>query len=258
MKTKIFCNYCHGSLIKSLLEGRERQVCGNCGEIYYENPLPAVSVIVANENRELLLVKRAREPAKGMWCFPIGFAETGEGVEDAALRELKEEAGIDGTILQIVDVFSESNEVYGEVLVVTFEAERVGGTETAGDDAIDCGYFPLANLPKLAFSSQETALKKFIALKRDTWNMTDSFQKLVEETLEGGVPASSELLSDALVKTIEDNAALIIDLWLRDISTNPSTKGYRSFDRADLAFKAKVIIGELDGRLKGKKGESGK
>ena len=125
-----------------------------------------MSVIVANENRELLLVKRAREPAKDMWCFPIGFAETGEGVEDAALRELREEAGIDGTILEILDVFSETNEVYGEVLVVTFEAERVSGTETAGDDAIDCGYFPLANLPKLAFPSQEAALKKFIALKR--------------------------------------------------------------------------------------------
>jgi len=256
MKTKLFCNYCHGSLARKSLEGRERLVCESCGEIYYENPLPAVSVIVPNQKRELLLVKRAREPAKDMWCFPIGFAETGESIEDAALRELREEAGIDGKILEIVDVFSENNEIYGEVLVITFEAERVGGTEMAGDDAIDCAYFPLANLPKLAFPSQESALRKFMVLKEDTWDMTDSFQKLVNETLEGRAPVSSELLSDELVKVIEANAARIIDLWLSDVSTNPSTRAYRSFDRAELLSKATVILSEFGEWLKGKKGES--
>ncbi len=185
MKTKLFCNYCHGSLAKGHHEGKERQICESCGEIYYENPLPVVSVIVANANRELLLVKRAREPAKDMWCFPIGFAESGESIEDAAMRELKEEAGIDGRVLEIVDVFSESNEIYGEVLVVSYEAERLGGTEMAGDDAVDCAYFTLANLPRLAFPSQKRALKKFIALKKDAWNITDSFQELIHETLEG-------------------------------------------------------------------------
>ena len=256
MKTKLFCNYCHGSLVKGHREGKERQVCESCGEIYYENPLPVASVIVANANRELLLVKRAREPAKDMWCFPIGFAESGESIEDAAMRELREEAGIDGKVLQILDVFSESNEIYGAVLVVSFEAERVGGTEMAGDDAVDWCYFPVANLPKLAFPSQERALKKFIALKQDTWNMTDSFQKLVHETLEGEVPVSGGLLSDELVRVIEANAARIIDLWLSDTSTNPSTKGYRSFDRAELLSKAKVMLNELEVWLKGKKGES--
>ena len=166
MKPKLFCNYCHGSLITSRVEGKDRQVCENCKQVYYENPLPVVSIIVANENLELLLVKRAREPAKDMWCFPIGFAETGETIEDAATRELEEEAGIKGEIVQIVDVSSEKNDVYGEVLVVSFEAARVGGTLRAGDDAVDAAYFPLANLPKLAFSSQERALQKFIALKR--------------------------------------------------------------------------------------------
>ncbi len=256
MKTKLFCNYCRGSLVKGHREGKERQVCESCGEIYYENPLPAVSAIVANANRELLLVRRAREPAKDTWCFPIGFAESGEGIEDAAMRELREEAGIDGKVLQILDVFSESNEIYGEVLVVSFEAERVGGIEMAGDDAVDCAYFPVANLPKLAFPSQERALKKFIAFKKDTWNMTDSFQKLVHETLEGEAPVPAELLSDELIRAIEANATRIIDLWLSDISTNPSTKGYRSFERAELVSKVRVAIGELQAWLKGKKGES--
>jgi 8-oxo-dGTP diphosphatase len=255
MKTKLFCNYCHGSLITRHIEGKDRQVCESCGTIYYENPLPAVSVIVANEKRELLLVKRAREPAKDMWCFPIGFAESGESIEDAALRELEEEAGIQGKIIQVVDVFSEKNDVYGEVLVVTFEAEYLGGTPTAGDDAIDAAYFPMVNLPKLAFSSQDKALQKFIALKKDLWDITDSFRKLVNETLEGEVPASGELLSDELAKTIEENAPRIIDLWLADISTNPSTKCYHGSDTNDLSSKGTMMIGEFGAWLKGAKRE---
>ena len=256
MKTKLFCNYCHGSLITSHIEGKDRQVCESCGAIYYENPLPAVSVIVANERRELLLVKRAREPARDMWCFPIGFAESGESIEDAALRELQEEAGIEGRVIQVIDVFSEKNEVYGEVLVITFEAEWVSGKEMAGDDAIDFAYFPVANLPKLAFSSQDRALQKFIALKKDLWNTTDSFRKLVNETLEGEVPASGELLSDELVKAIEGNAARIVDLWFNDISTNPSTKSYRDSDKNDLCLKAMKIVGEFHAWLKGTREES--
>ena len=54
MKTKLFCNYCHGSLTKGYHEGKERQVCGSCGEIYYENPLPAVSVMVTNQNKSII------------------------------------------------------------------------------------------------------------------------------------------------------------------------------------------------------------
>lgn len=165
MKAKSFCSICAGPLEKQVLEGRERQICSKCGEVLYENPLPAAAVILLNGDREILLIKRAREPSKDMWCFPIGFAETGESIEDAALRELKEEAGIEGRIVRLVDVRSEYNPVYGDVLVVIFEAEKTGGEESAGDDASDCRYFPIMNRPRLAFESQEKAVQKFIELK---------------------------------------------------------------------------------------------
>jgi 8-oxo-dGTP diphosphatase len=170
MKTKQFCSYCQGALVRSFREGKERQVCEDCGEVYYENPLPAVSIIVANASGELLLVKRGKEPAKDTWCFPIGFVETGESIEDAAMRELKEEAGIDGKILRLLDVFSDSNDIYGDVVVVSYEAEHTGGTEIAGDDATECAYFALPDLPELVFPSQKRALQKFIALKSDGSN----------------------------------------------------------------------------------------
>jgi len=89
MKTKVFCSFCGRRLDIDTHDRKERQVCKACAEIYYENPLPAASVILSNHDREIILVKRAREPFKNMWCLPIGFAETGESIEDAALRELR-------------------------------------------------------------------------------------------------------------------------------------------------------------------------
>jgi len=253
MKTKEFCNFCASPLEREFLEGKERQVCRNCGQVYYENPLPAASVIISNERRELLLVKRAREPSKNMWCFPVGFAESGEIIEAAALRELKEETGVDGRIIQMVDVCSDRTDLYGDLLIVTFEAEKIGGTERAGDDAEDLGYFPVANLPKLAFESQGQALHKFVELKRDVWKMSDSFQKLVEES---GEPAmASGLLSDELIHVMEGAASQIVALWISDVSTNPSTKGYHRIDQEDLAARGLYIIEQLGSWLKGGKSE---
>ena len=85
MKTKVYCNHCGKLLGTDFLEGKHRQVCTVCRTIYYENPLPVASVVLANQRREVLLVRRAKEPFKDMWCCPIGFAETGESIEDAAL-----------------------------------------------------------------------------------------------------------------------------------------------------------------------------
>lgn len=255
MKKKIFCNFCGKALSTNLLDAKERQVCGNCKEVYYENPLPVASVILANRDREVLLVKRAKEPFKDMWCLPIGFAETGESIEGAAIRELKEETGISGEITQLVDVSSHKNPLYGELLVVTFEAEKNSGTETAGDDASECRYFPIMNLPKLAFDSQELSIQKYVKLKEDLWNIHDSVDVFVEATIQGKTGKTKHLLSDELIGIARENAKKIIDLWIDDISTNPSTKSYYGLDRKDLFEKAAFIIGRFELWLKGEKTE---
>ncbi len=256
MKEKLFCALCGKSLDRRLLEGRERQVCSECNEVFYENPLPVASVIVANKNREILLVKRAREPYKDMWCLPIGFAEIGESIEDAALRELKEEAGVEGVITQLVDASSHRNPLYGDLLIVTYEAEKTKGEETPGDDAVDCRYFPVLNLPRLAFDSQERAVARFVELKRDLWNMHDSFESLVEGTLQDRISYPGTLLSDELVNAVQKNSERIVAMWLKDITTNPSTKGYRAVDRKELFGNAMFILGQFEAWLKGRKGES--
>ncbi|MDD5009307.1 MAG: NUDIX hydrolase [Syntrophorhabdaceae bacterium] len=256
MKRRSYCNFCGRPLDVDTLEGKDRQVCKDCNEIYYENPLPVASVILTNRDREVLLVKREREPFKDMWCCPIGFAEVGESIEAAALRELKEETGIDGSIVQLIDVSSHKNSFYGDLLIVSFEAEKLGGQERAGDDAIGYGYFPVMNLPKLAFDSQEKAMQKFIELKKDLWSMHDSLEVFVEGTIQNKIMYPETLLSDELTVAVQENSGKIVDLWLNDISTNPSTRSYRQLDREDLLSRAMFILGQFEQWLKGVKAES--
>lgn len=255
MKKKKYCNFCGKELVSELLDEKERQVCKNCREIIYENPLPVASVILPNKARETLLVKRANEPFKGMWCLPVGFAETGESIEEAALRELKEETGITGKIVQLVDVCSHTNPLYGELLIVTFEAEKLSGTEKAGDDASDCRYFPIMNLPKLAFDSQEKAVQKYVELKKDLWNIYDSVDTFVKAAIKGETPGNKNLLSDDLLTIASENSKKIINIWIDDITTNPSTTSYRSLDRNDLFERAAFIIDRFELWLKGTKTE---
>ena len=101
-----FCPYCACPFELKHVQGRERLVCTGCGEIYYQNPLPAATALVLNRQNQLLLGKRAVEPAMGEWGLPGGFIEMGESMEQGALRELMEETGLEGKVLSFVGVFS--------------------------------------------------------------------------------------------------------------------------------------------------------
>jgi 8-oxo-dGTP diphosphatase len=256
MKKKVYCTHCGMALGTDFLDGKHRQVCAGCKTVYYENPLPVASVILANAKREILLVRRAKEPFRGMWCCPIGFAETGESIEDAALRELREEAGIEGRIVQLLDVGSHVNPLYGELVIVTFEAEKTGGYERAGDDASEARFFPIMNLPKLAFDSQEKALARFVELKKDLWSIHDSFETFVESTVKDRIGYPVVLLSDELANAVQENSEKIVDLWLDDITTNPSTRSYRRLDRQALHLRAMIIMGQFGAWLRKEKSES--
>ncbi|MCX7634415.1 MAG: NUDIX domain-containing protein, partial [Syntrophales bacterium] len=70
-----FCHLCGKGVTKKTEDGIERHYCPSCHRFFYTNPLPVVSAIVAQE-RQILLVKRARAPYRGYWCLPTGFAET--------------------------------------------------------------------------------------------------------------------------------------------------------------------------------------
>ncbi|WP_084398511.1 NUDIX hydrolase [Henriciella aquimarina] len=72
-------------------DDRERLVCNTCGFIDYENPRIVAGSVVLRD-RKILLCRRAIEPRKGFWTLPAGFMEHGESIEEAAMREAREEA----------------------------------------------------------------------------------------------------------------------------------------------------------------------
>jgi ADP-ribose pyrophosphatase YjhB (NUDIX family) len=179
--------------------------------------------LVLDNQRRVLLVERGIDPNKGEWCLPIGFAETGETIAEAALRELREETGVVGRIRRLIDADSWASKTYGDLLVVTFEVEKMSGVEVAGDDAEKVAYFPIDRLPPLAFPSNEKAIAICADLHKDAWAISDSFQNL-----ENG--AGAQMLSDSLVGFVGEHAAFVARLWLADVRSNRTTSSYMGLD----------------------------
>jgi ADP-ribose pyrophosphatase YjhB (NUDIX family) len=243
-----YCSQCGGGLEQRFIDGRQREVCATCKKVFYRNPLPVAATVVLNAQREVLLVKRRQEPQKGEWCLPIGFAELDETIAQAALRELREEAGIAGRVLRLLDVDSYSSDYYGDLLIVTFEIAKTGGSEAPGDDAEEVAYFPIDALPPLAFTSNERAIAACREVHREEWAIHDSFTSLHDD--ESGA-AAAELLSDALVLMIRDHAAEIAATWLAEVRENPTTPSYRTYDPERLLPLAEEALSQFGRWLHG-------
>ena len=138
--------------------GRQRPVCTHCGFVFYQNPVPAVAVILL-KGETVLMVRRKYEPRKGGWSLPAGFIEHGEDIRQAALREVKEETNLDIRVLRVVEVFSGFHDPRAHVLLVVFLGEIAGGEAKAGDDASEIRFFPLRQLPdNMAWKNHRRAL----------------------------------------------------------------------------------------------------
>jgi ADP-ribose pyrophosphatase YjhB (NUDIX family) len=240
-----YCNQCGHTIEVREVEGKMREVCSDCGMVFYRNPLPVAAAIVLNPNREVLLVKRKNEPRKGLWCLPMGFAELDESIAQACLRELEEETGVKGTIARLIAVRSTTIEPYGDLLVVTFEAEKTGGVETPGDDASEVAYFPMDNLPPLAFEPTEYDIRYCAKIHREEWAIQDSFTHMQKEHTTQG------LLSDVLVAFIKDHAEEISELWLHEVRYNPTTPTYGKREPEALLKHASNAISQFSSWLSG-------
>lgn len=135
------------------VEGRIRLFCAECNEPHYENPVPASCLVVVDDREKILLVKRNVEPHVGRWCLPGGFIELEETSEEAALRELKEETGLNGRIECLLGVKSSYSPLYYSVILVGYLVKSFTGTLSPGDDASEVAYFHRDELPDIPFDS---------------------------------------------------------------------------------------------------------
>lgn len=123
----------------------------------YKYPHPAVTtdcVIFGFDGTKLqvLLIERGLEPCKGKWAFPGGFVKMDETCETGALRELKEETGLSAAYIEQFHTFSEPHRDPRErVITVAYYALVRIQEVKGGDDAAQAAWFPLDNVPPLAF-----------------------------------------------------------------------------------------------------------
>jgi NADH pyrophosphatase NudC (nudix superfamily) len=103
-----FCPRCGGVLEPRRLKPTEpeRPVCARCGFVFYLDPKIAVGTVIATPENRLVLVRRAIEPGYGKWVFPGGYVDRGEPLTDAAIREAREECGLDVRLDALVNIYS--------------------------------------------------------------------------------------------------------------------------------------------------------
>jgi ADP-ribose pyrophosphatase YjhB (NUDIX family) len=122
---------------------------------------------------KVLLVRRGNEPGRGKWSLPGGRIRFGERSEEAALREMREETGLEvrlRRVVDVVDVFwrSERGELLEHFVIVDFEAEVIGGELRPADDALDARWFSPEELKGLEMTeSTRRFLEEQLVLDRN-------------------------------------------------------------------------------------------
>lgn len=123
----------------------------------YKNPALTVDAIIVDDGN-IVLIQRLNNPYKDHWALPGGFVEYGEKVEHAAIREAKEETGLDIELNKLVGVYSDANrDPRGHTVSVVYMASIVGGQLKSDTDAKDVQYFEISELNKmdLAFDHKQ-------------------------------------------------------------------------------------------------------
>lgn len=148
------CPYCGSDLEDAHVAGATRRRCPACGFVHFKNPGVGAAVVVRNEAGEILLVQRSGTSTQpGLWCIPAGYVDDGEGVRAAAVRELAEETGLVATAGRVLQVATNRHDPERTTVGTWFEGLDVSGVPVAGDDAVAVGFFPLDDLPPMAFDT---------------------------------------------------------------------------------------------------------
>jgi NAD+ diphosphatase len=160
--THRFCGRCGGPTEPSLVDRARR--CPRCDLSFYPRIPPAVITLIEHDGR-LLLARSARFP-EGMFSAVAGFVEVGESLEEAALREVREEVGVEVGELRY---FASQPWPFGRSLMVGFFARyQSGDIQVDGDEIADARFFSLDQLPILPprISIARKMIDAFVAERR--------------------------------------------------------------------------------------------
>lgn len=158
-----FCPRCGGPLERRLLKASEplRPVCSRCGFVFYIDPKIAVGTIIRAVSGRLVLVRRAIEPGYGKWVFPGGYVDRGEPLPAAAVREAREESGLDVRLDGLVNIYSYAGRA---AIIIVYAATATGGELCGDEECLEAAEFEEKAIPwdELAFPSTREGLRDYL------------------------------------------------------------------------------------------------
>jgi 8-oxo-dGTP diphosphatase len=135
-------------------------------QVSWTNPIPAVGVVCLRGD-SVLLIRRGTPPRLGEWSLPGGRIEPSERAMDAALRELREETGVEAEITGLIDVvdglFPEAGRHY---VLIDYAARWLSGEPVAGDDAAEARFVGLDEIETLIDWSETRRIIRMAAAAR--------------------------------------------------------------------------------------------
>ena len=143
-------------------------------EYTYKYPRPAVTadciVITREADAKVLLIQRGNQPFKGSWAFPGGFMDMDETTEECAIRELEEETGLQVSTIRQIGAYSKvDRDPRGRTITVAYLAVVDKPIAVTGlDDAAKAEWFPISDLPHLAFDHYDIMQDAISTFKRIT------------------------------------------------------------------------------------------
>jgi ADP-ribose pyrophosphatase YjhB (NUDIX family)/ribosomal protein S18 acetylase RimI-like enzyme len=160
-----YCQRCGHKMSSDVIGGRERPVCPQCGFVIFKNPVPGVGVLVEMDGG-VVLIKRGHQPKKDLWALPAGFIEADESMEEAAIRECKEETNMNIELIEMFHVDSFPNDPTPQSgIIIFYRAKPVGGILQPGDDAVEAQVYQPDALPvDVAFRTHRAALARWAGL----------------------------------------------------------------------------------------------
>jgi ADP-ribose pyrophosphatase YjhB (NUDIX family) len=160
-----FCPVCGGELEARVIRASDpkRLVCTSCQFVFYLDPKLAVGTIIRDHLDRIVLVRRAIEPGYGKWVFPGGYVDRGEEVLTAAVREAREECGLEIKIDRLLNVYSYAGR---PLALVVYSATMTSGCLVCDEEGLEVRFFEACAIPwdELAFQSTRDALRDFLDL----------------------------------------------------------------------------------------------
>jgi ADP-ribose pyrophosphatase YjhB (NUDIX family) len=134
------------------------QKCDNEIEVY-QNPVPTVDIIIELESKGIVLIKRKNPPSG--WAIPGGFVDYGESLEEAAIREAREETNLDVELIRQFHTYSDPKRDPRHHTITTVYIAKGKGKPEARDDALELGVFTRSSLPEQIAFDHRTILEDY-------------------------------------------------------------------------------------------------